>query len=101
MTVREVTARILAGIDKAIDHTKETILELAKTGLANTEKKAQLDIVIIAFVMDKVVKPINFRGMDLLIDKGVMALLTLIIPKITQKIFDLMKAQFDELSKKV
>ena len=101
MTVKEITARILAGIDQAIDRVKDTILELAKTSLENTEKKAQLDATIIAFVINRVVKPINFRGMDILIDKGVSKLLSLIIPKITQKIFDLMKAQFDELSKKV
>lgn len=95
MKIKQVTEKILTGLSEALDNAKDKILELAKTEIENTEKKAQLDAYVIDFIMDKVVMPINFMGFDIIADKAIMQLLQALIPVITQKIFDIMKAKFD------
>ena len=95
MKIKKVGQLILDGLSEALDNAKDKILELAKTELENTEKKAQLDGYIIDFIMNKVVMPINFMGFDVIADNAIMQLLNALIPVITQKIFDLMKAKFE------
>lgn len=95
MKIKKVGQLILNGLSEALDNAKDKILELAKTELENTEKKAQLDGYIIDFIMNKVVMPINFMGFDVIADNAIMQLLKALVPVITQKIFDLMKAKFD------
>lgn len=95
MKIKEVGQLILNGLSDALDNAKDKILELAKTELENTEKKAQLDGYIIDFIMNKVVMPINFMGFDVIADNAIMSLLKALVPIITQKIFDLMKAKFE------
>ena len=97
MKVKKVGQLILKGIDEALDNAKAKILELAETELENKEKKAQLDGYVIDFIMERVVMPINFMGLDVIADNAIMALLKNLVPLITQKIFDLMKAKFDQL----
>lgn len=95
MKIKEIGQLILKGIDEALDNAKDKILELAKTEIDNKEKKAELDGFVIDFIMNKVVMPINFMGFDVIADNALMQLLKAIVPLITQKIFDLMKAKFD------
>ena len=95
MKIKEVGQLILNGLSEALDNAKDKILELAKTELENTEKKAQLDGYVIDFIMDKVVMPINFMGFDVIADNAIMQLLKALVPVITQKIFDMMKAKFE------
>lgn len=95
MKIKKVGQLILDGLSEALDNAKDKILELAKTELENTEKKAQLDGYIIDFIMNKVVMPINFMGFDVIADNAIMSLLKALVPIITQKIFDLMKAKFE------
>lgn len=95
MKIKQVGQLILNGLSEALDNAKDKILELAKTELENTEKKAQLDGYIIDFIMNKVVMPINFVGFDVIADNAIMSLLKALVPIITQKIFDLMKAKFE------
>ena len=95
MKIKKVGQLILDGLSEALDNAKDKILELAKTELENTEKKAQLDGYVIDFIMEKVVMPINFMGFDVIADNAIMSLLKALVPIITQKIFDLMKAKFD------
>lgn len=95
MKIKKVGQLILDGLSEALDNAKDKILELAKTELENTEKKDQLDGYIIDFIMNKVVMPINFMGLDVIADNAIMQLLNALIPVITQKVFDLMKAKFE------
>lgn len=97
MKIKEVGQLILNGLSEALDNAKDKILELAKTELENKEKKAQLDGYVIDFIMEKVVMPINFMGLDIIADNAIMQLLKALVPVITQKIFDLMKSGFEEL----
>lgn len=95
MKIKEIGELILKGLDKALDNAKDKILELAKTELENTEKKKELDTYVINFIMEKVVKPINFMGFDVLADSTISQLLNALVPVITQKVFDLMKSKFE------
>jgi hypothetical protein len=97
MKIKKVGQLILKGVDEALDNAKVKILELAETELENKEKKAQLDGYVIDFIMNKVVMPINFMGFDVIADNAIMQLLKNLVPLITQKIFDLMKAKFEQL----
>lgn len=95
MKIKQVTEKILTGLSEALDNAKDKILELAKTELENKDKKAQLDAYVIDFIMNKVVMPINFMGFDIIADNAIMQLLNALVPIITQKLFDLMKAKFE------
>lgn len=95
MKSKEVGQLILNGLSEALDNAKDKIIELAKTELENTQKKAQLDGYVVDFIMNKVVMPINFMGFDIIADNAIMQLLKALVPIITQKIFDLMKAKFE------
>ena len=95
MKVKEIGKLILKGLDEALDNAKDKILELAKTEIENKEKKAQLDTYVINFIIEKVVKPINFMGFDALADSTISQLLNALVPVITQKVFDLMKSKFE------
>lgn len=101
MKIKEIGKLILNGLSEALDKAKTKIIELAKEEyqeLSGKEKKAKLDGEIIDFIMEKVVMPINFMGLDLLADNAIMQLLGAIVPVITQKIFDIMKDRFECLS---
>ena len=95
MKIKEIVELVLKGLDEALDNAKDKILELAKTELENTEKKKELDTYVINFIMEKVVKPINFMGFDVLADSTISQLLNALVPVITQKVFDLMKSKFE------
>ena len=95
MKIKEIGQLILKGLSEALDNAKDKILELAKTELENTEKKKELDTYVINFIIEKVVKPINFMGFDALADSTISQLLNALVPVITQKIFDLMKSKFE------
>lgn len=96
MKIKEIGELILKGLDEALDNAKDKILELAKSEIEKGEdKKKELDAYVIDFVIEKVVKPINFMGFDVLADNAIMQLLKALVPVITQKIFDLMKSKFE------
>ena len=95
MKIKEIGELILKGLSEALDNAKDKILELAKTELENTEKKKELDTYVINFIIEKVVKPINFMGFDALADSTISQLLNALVPVITQKVFDLMKSKFE------
>ena len=95
MKIKEIGQLILKGLSEALDNAKDKILELAKTELENTEKKKELDTYVINFIIEKVVKPINFMGFDALADSTISQLLNALVPVITQKVFDLMKSKFE------
>ena len=95
MKIKEIGQLILKGLSEALDNAKDKILELAETKLENTEKKKELDTYVINFIIEKVVKPINFMGFDALADSTISQLLNALVPVITQKVFDLMKSKFE------
>ena len=95
MKIKKVTEKILTGLSEALDNAKDKILQLAKTELENKEKKKELDAYVIDFIMEKIIIPINFMGVDVIVEKGIMQLLQALTPIITQKLFDLMKSKFE------
>lgn len=90
-----MTTQVMDFVKEFIEKTKQQIIELARTTLANEEKKAELDAYITNFVETALeTMKLGWFG-RIVIKKWCLPHL----PELTQCIYDLLKAKLEELVK--